>query len=80
MANDEHVEIAIAEGTRVVVNETGQDTYLENIDIFQMIIGIRDDMLAGDQDSLQNVRLTELGVAQDQLLISQAVPPPNAPS
>jgi flagellar hook-associated protein 3 FlgL len=41
-------------------------------DIFQTLIGIRDDLLAGDQSSLQNARLTELDVAREQFSQAQS--------
>lgn len=66
--NDEQIAIAIAQGVTVAINETGADVFEGMQDIFQMLIGIRDDLRAGDLDSLQQVRLGELDVSEDQLL------------
>ena len=72
VGNDENIKIAISDGVNVIVNETGTDVFLTNQDIFQLLIDIRDDLRAGDQNSLRTLRLEELEVAQDQILISLA--------
>jgi len=73
--NDEHFEIEISEGVRVIVNETGEDVFLQTspatTDIFQTLIDIRDNLRAGDVNAL-TTRLEELGRAQDQLLVAGA--------
>lgn len=70
--NDESIRIAIGDGTDVSINETGSDAFQSSQDLFKMLIDIRDNLLAGDQASLQTGRLAELPVARDQLLISLA--------
>ncbi|HIJ72688.1 MAG TPA: flagellar hook-associated protein FlgL [Candidatus Hydrogenedentes bacterium] len=72
VGNDEHIYVAISDGIDVVANETGADAFQSTQDIFQLLIDIRDDMVAGDQNSLRDVRLDELDVTQDQLLVSMA--------
>jgi flagellar hook-associated protein 3 FlgL len=70
--NDEAIEIGVTDGISVQINETGQHAFLSGQNVFQTIIDIRDNLLSGDKTSLQTDRLTELGDAQDQLLISMA--------
>ena len=66
--NDQSIEINISEGVRSDINVTGDDVFQSNIDIFAMLIGIRDDMFAGDQANLRNVRLADLATGREQLL------------
>lgn len=66
--NDQSIEINISEGVRTDINVTGDDVFQSNVDLFAMLIGIRDDMLAGDQANLRNVRLAELETGREQLL------------
>ena len=72
VGNDGQIRIAVAEGVNLVTNETGRQVFLDNQDIFQNLIGIRDDLLAGNTADLSNVRLAEIRVAEDQLLNSLA--------
>lgn len=68
--NDEIIEINISEGVRTLVNVTGTEAFLANVDVFDMLIGIRDDLEAGDQNSLRTVRLAELETAREQTLLA----------
>lgn len=70
--NTEKSEVAIADGITVSVNVPGQDAFSDAQDVFQMLIDIRDNMLAGDQGSLQNQRLAELTTTRNQLLNAMA--------
>ena len=70
--NDVAIEINISEGIRTTVNVSGTEAFLSKVDIFNMLIGIRDDLEAGDQDSLRGVRLDELDSAMDQTLFAVA--------
>ena len=70
--NDQAIEINISEGIRAEVNVTGTDAFQANVDIFAVLIGIRDDLLAGDQASLQSVRLAELETGRVQTLMAVA--------
>ena len=72
VGNDEPIHVAISDGTNVVANETGADAFVGAQDILQLLIDIRDDMLAGNQVSLQEVRLAELDGSCDQLLVAMA--------
>ena len=72
VGNDESIYVAISDGTNVVANETGSDAFVGAQDVFQLLVNIRDDMLAGNQVSLQEVRLGELDTSCDQLLVAMA--------
>ena len=69
--NDEYIRIAVADNSLVRINEPGARVFQSTQDIFQMLIDIRDNLRAGDQDSMQ-ARLAELSDAEEQLLISMA--------
>ncbi len=69
--NSESVAISVGDGISLEVNEPGSRAFQSSQDVFQTLIDIRDNLQAGDKDSLQ-ARLTELSSAQDQLLLSQA--------
>jgi len=69
--NDGHIRIAVADESLVRINEPGSDVFQSTQDVFQMLIDIRDNLLAGDQNALQ-ARLEELSGAQEQLLVSIA--------
>jgi flagellar hook-associated protein 3 FlgL len=70
--NDQSIEINISEGIRTEINVTGTDAFQANVDIFAVLIGIRDDLLAGDQASLRGVRLAELETGREQTLMAVA--------
>ncbi|NIA15419.1 MAG: flagellar hook-associated protein 3 [Nitrospiraceae bacterium] len=70
--NDEFIEVGVGSGVSVNTNEPGNRAFQGTQDVFQMLIDIRDNLLAGDQSSLQGPRLEELSAAQDQLLLSMA--------
>ena len=72
VGNDGAINIAVAEGVELRTNETGRQVFLDNQDIFQNLIDIRDDLLAGNTNDLSNLRLAEIGVAEEQLLNSLA--------
>ncbi|MCC6696285.1 MAG: flagellar hook-associated protein FlgL [Candidatus Hydrogenedentes bacterium] len=69
--NTEDIEIAVGDGIKVTTNEPGSTVFQSSQDIFQTLIDIRDNLLSGDQASLQDARLTELETARQQL--SQAM-------
>lgn len=73
--NNEKIKIEISEGITVDTNIPGDDLFTPtdpgSVDIFQVLIDIRDNLRAGDANALQT-RLGELDVAEDQLLISTA--------
>ncbi len=72
VGNDVLIEAAISEGSRIVVNEPGSAAFQDTVDIFNVFIGIRDDLRAGNQGSLQTTRLAELDQVLDQTLLSTA--------
>jgi flagellar hook-associated protein 3 FlgL len=70
--NTERILVSVGDGLTVATNEPGSTVFQSSQDIFQTLIGIRDDLLAGDQSSLQNARLTELDVAREQFSQAQS--------
>lgn len=66
--NSEEIGVQFSDETTLSVNRPGDEVYLSDVDIFAVLIGIRDDLRAGDQDSLRNTRLGELDTAQNQIL------------
>lgn len=73
--NDENFQVEISEGVRVNANETGADVFTStsasSVDIFQVFIDLRDDLRAGNVGNLET-GLSNLGAAEDQLLLSTA--------
>lgn len=65
--NNEDIQVQIGDNTRLVVNEKGSEVFQGAQDLFQTVIDIRDNLLAGDQNSLQNARLTELEALRQQM-------------
>ncbi len=70
--NDEIINVDISDGIQVGSNVPGSTAFQSNVDIFSMLIGIRDDLRAGDQANLRNVRLDELRTSIEQVLFSVA--------
>lgn len=70
--NEEAIEIDVADNARVRINEPGTAPFQSQIDVFELLINIRDELNATDQTTLRNVRLGELDQAQEQLLTSLA--------
>lgn len=69
--NDEYIRIAVDDNSLVRINVPGSRVFQSTQDIFQMLIGIRDSLHAGDQNSMQ-AHLEELSDAEEQLLVSMA--------
>ncbi len=67
VGNDEDINVTIGDGVDVVTNEPGANVFQSNQDLFQTLIDIRDNLLAGDRSSLQNARLAELETIRQQL-------------
>jgi flagellar hook-associated protein 3 FlgL len=71
--NDEHFVFEISEGITVNSNVTGQDAFLPTIpgtvDVFQLMIDIRDTLRSGDIGALEPL-LEDINGAQDQLLLA----------
>jgi flagellar hook-associated protein 3 FlgL len=73
--NDENFQVEISEGVRVNANETGADVFTSTsastVDIYQVLIDLRDDLRAGNVGAIDTA-LDNLGLAEDQLLLSTA--------
>ena len=65
--NDEDIRVSVGDGVSVTINEPGSAVFHGSADIFQTLVDIRDNLLAGDQSSLQNARLIELDAERQQL-------------
>ena len=70
--NTVDINVAISESAQIKVNIDGQAAFQSGIDIFTTLIGIRDDLRAGNQASLSGVRIDEVDQAIEQLLLRQA--------
>ncbi len=70
--NDVVTSANISEGIDIDVNIPGLDAFQATTDLFNALIGIRDDLRAGDQASLRNVRIDELRSGLDQVLFNVA--------
>lgn len=70
--NDEYVQLQVADGVQVAINEPGSRVFQGSQDIFQVMISLRDDLLNNQPANIQNVRLAELQSTQEQLLSSLA--------
>lgn len=67
VGNTESINVTIGDGIDVVTNEAGSTVFQGGEDLFQTLIDIRDNLLAGDQTSLATSRLTELEGLRNQL-------------
>lgn len=70
--DDKYIKIAVGDTSTANTNETGQKAFMSQINMFQVLINIRNNLRTGSYSALQNVRLTELKTAQDQALGSLA--------
>ena len=70
LGNDDELTVQIDATAHVTVSQPGSTVFQGTVDVFDVLIGIRDDLRAGDIDSLSNVRLGELDQISSQ--ISQA--------
>ncbi len=69
---DKTIATAVGDGVTVNINEVGSKVFQGSQDIFQLIIDIRDNLRAGDKDTLQTANLTGIETGRLQLLQSQA--------
>jgi flagellar hook-associated protein 3 FlgL len=70
--NDVVNKVSVAEGITINTNVPGDEVFQGTVDIFQVLIGIRDDLRAGNQDALNTTHLDNLDAAQVQLLKVEA--------
>ncbi|PCJ66204.1 MAG: flagellar hook-associated protein 3 [Candidatus Hydrogenedentota bacterium] len=68
VGNNGDIEIPFSKAGRATINVPGDEVFLGDIDIFQLLIDIRDDMNVGDQNSLSQVRLAEINTGLNQML------------
>ncbi len=70
--NDVITSVDISERIQIGVNIPGSDAFQDTADLFQTLIGIRDDLRAGNQANLGAVRLDQLRGGIDQVLFNVA--------
>jgi len=70
--NTDLFSVGISEGASISVNMPGSTAFQGSIDVFAVLIGIRDSMRAGNQADLSNVRLDQLQESLDQTLFGLA--------
>lgn len=70
--NTDLFSVGISEGASINVNIPGSTAFQGSIDVFAVLIGIRDSMRAGNQADLSNVRLDQLQESLDQTLFGLA--------
>lgn len=70
--NNNLFSVDVSEGASINVNIPGAQAFQDTVDVFAVLIGIRDSMRAGDQADLQNVRLDQLQESLDQTLFGVA--------
>lgn len=70
--NNNLFSVDISEGASINVNIPGSQAFQDTVDVFAVLIGIRDSMRAGDQADLSAVRLDQLQESLDQTLFGVA--------
>jgi len=72
--NDGRINVAVSERLDIQVNEPGSAVFnpAGGVDLFQVLVDVRDDLRAGNQADLQNIRLDELEQAEEQTLATLA--------
>jgi flagellar hook-associated protein 3 FlgL len=71
LGNTQTIDVQVADGNSATVNEPGSTAFQSTVDVFEVLIGIRDDLRAGDQVGLQS-RIDELADGQQQILLSES--------
>jgi len=72
LGNDDELTVQIDADAHVTISQPGSTVFQGTVDVFDVLIGIRDDLRAGDIDSLSNVRLGELDQISSQLSQARA--------
>ncbi|MBI2423470.1 MAG: flagellar hook-associated protein FlgL [Candidatus Hydrogenedentes bacterium] len=73
--NDQRIEIEVQEDVRAQINATGEEVFTStsptSVNLFDTLIGIRDELRAGNTGAL-DARLAELDRGQSQVLVATA--------
>jgi len=72
VGNDDELTVQIDAEAYATISQPGNTVFQQTVDMFQMLVGIRDDLRAGDLASLSNVRLGELEQVEAQLSRARA--------
>lgn len=70
--NNQVVSVDISDGAQIGANIPGTQAFQDTVDIFAVLIGIRDDMRAGNQANLSATRIDQISQALDQSLAGLA--------
>jgi flagellar hook-associated protein 3 FlgL len=73
LGNDDELTVQVDIDAHITISQPGSTVFQGMIDVFDVLIGIRDDLRAGDTDSLSNVRLGELDQISSQVSQARAV-------
>ena len=73
IGNDDELTVQIDANAHVTISQPGSTVFQGTVDVFDVLIGIRDDLRAGDLDSLSNVRIGELDQIGSQISQARAV-------
>jgi len=70
--NSDVIELSFSASGSTAINEPGDAAFINGVDIFQLLIDVRDDLRAGNQANISNVHLDQIIAAQTQVLNSVA--------
>ena len=62
----------IGDNVRITVNVNGEDVFEGDVQVFDLLVKVRDDLRSGDNDELQD-DLVQLSSASDQIINMQAI-------
>lgn len=65
--NDTKINSEVSDGVYISTNETGQDVFADNVNVFQTLIDLRNNLRANNSGAIQT-QLTQLDQSRDQLL------------
>jgi len=73
VGDDDVLRVQIDDESFATISQPGSTVFQGAVDVFDVLIGIRDDLRAGDIDNLSNVRLGELDQIDGQIFQARAV-------
>ena len=73
LGNSDELTVQIDADANVTISQPGSKVFQGTVDLFDVLIGVRDDLRADDIDSLSNVRLGELDQISSQISQARAV-------
>ena len=73
LGNDDELTVQIDTAANVTISQPGSSVFQGTVDVFAVLVRIRDDLRAGDLDSLSNVRIGEIDQIAAQISQARAV-------